>query len=104
MVFETKVRVQALATLFDEGKEDAQGGTYSQKRSANGLGGYCLGTITRVYRRGGRNAVKKYMVKWDEGTSTAIEERHLALVVEPAEASASNADATEKKRTTRMKM
>jgi hypothetical protein len=32
------------------------------------------------------------MVKWDEGTSTAIEERHLALVVEPAEASSSNAD------------
>jgi hypothetical protein len=92
MVFETKVRVQALATLFDEGTEDAQGRTYSQKRSANGPGVFCVGTITRVYRRGGRNAAQKYMVKWDEGTSTAIEERHLALVAEPAEASASNAD------------
>jgi hypothetical protein len=92
MVFETKVRVQALATLFDEGTEDVQVRTYSQKRTANGLGDYCLGTVTRVYRRGGRNSAQKYMVKWDEGTSTAIEERHLALVVEPAEGSASNAN------------
>ncbi len=53
MVFETKVRVQALATLFDEGTEDPQGRTYSQKRSANGLGDYCLGTITRVVCIGG---------------------------------------------------
>jgi hypothetical protein len=87
MVLEKDARIQALATLFDEGTEDAQGRTYSQKRSANGLGEYCLGTITRVlvYRLpgGGKNAVQKYMVKWDEGTSTTIEERHLALVEGP---------------------
>ncbi len=48
---------------------------------ANGLGDYCLGTITHVYRTGttGRNFVQKYMVKWDEGTSTSLEEQHLAL-------------------------
>ena len=84
MVFDKDARIQALATLFDAGTEDAQGRTYSQKRSANGLGAYCLGTITRVYRlAAGRNGVQKYMVKWDEGTSTTIEERHLALVAGP---------------------
>ena len=71
MVYENKSRVQALATLFDAGTEDAQGRTYSQKRAAKGLGPYCFGTITRVYR-GARNTPQKYMVKWDEGTSTAI--------------------------------
>jgi hypothetical protein len=78
MVFEKDARVQALASLFDAGTEDAQGRTYSQKRKANGLGDYCLGTITRVYR-GARNTEQKYMVKWDEGTSTSLVERHLAL-------------------------
>ena len=78
MVFEKDARVQALASLFDAGTEDAQGRTYSQKRTANGLGDYCFGTITRVYRVG-RNAEGKYMVKWDEGTSTSLVERHLTL-------------------------
>ena len=71
MVYENKSRVQALATLFDAGTEDAQGRTYSQKRAAKGLGPYCFGTIMRVYW-GARNTPQKYMVKWDEGTSTAI--------------------------------
>ncbi len=93
MVFDKDVRVQALATLFDEGTEDGQGRTYSQKRSASGLGEYCLETITRVYRlQPGRNAVQKYMVKWDEGTSTAIEEKHLALVVGPDGGALGSAD------------
>ena len=43
-LYAKEARVQALATLFDEGTEDAQGKTYSQKRLGNGLGGYCLGT------------------------------------------------------------
>jgi hypothetical protein len=113
MMFGTKARVQVLVSLFDAGTEDAQGRTYSQKRSANGgLGDYCLETITRsVYRRGGRNAAQKYMVKCDEGTSTAIEERHLTLVEEADAASATTADdeasgmshATERYWTTRVK-
>ncbi len=37
MPFEGKARVQALATLFDYGTEDAQGRTHSQKRTAQGL-------------------------------------------------------------------
>ena len=37
MVFEKDARVQALASLFDAGTEDAKGRTYSQKRKANGL-------------------------------------------------------------------
>ena len=93
------------------GTEDAQGRTYNQKRSANGLGDYCLGTITRVYQRDERNAAQKYMVKCDEGTSTAIEERHLTLVEEADAASATTADdeasgmshATERYWTTRVK-
>ncbi len=82
-LFAKEARVQALATLFDEGTEDAQGRTYSQKRLDNGLGAYCLGTVTRVYRIDPRNrsAVRKYMVKWDEGTSTALEEQHLELIL-----------------------
>ena len=82
MVFEKDARVQALASLFDAGTEDAQGRTYSQKRKANGLGDYCLGTITRVYRNTGtgrNNLLQKYMVKWDEGTSTPLVEQHLSL-------------------------
>jgi hypothetical protein len=76
MVFENKARVQARASLFDAGTEDAQGRTYSQKRTASGLGEFCLGTISR-------NVPQKYMVKWDEGSSTVIEERHLTVVPEP---------------------
>ena len=81
MVFEKDARVQALVTLFDAGTEDAQGRTYSQKRKDKGLGDYCLGTITRVYRTAtaGRTLQQKYMVKWDEGTSTSLVEQHLAL-------------------------
>jgi hypothetical protein len=82
MVFENQARVQALATLFDAGTEDAQGRTYSQKRAASGLGEFCLGTTSRVYRMA-RNVPQKYMVKWDEGSSTLIEERHLTVVPEP---------------------
>ena len=74
--------MQALATLFDAGTEDAQGRTYSQKRKDKGLGDYCLGTITRVYRNTGagrNNLLQKYIVKWDEGTSTPLVEQHLSL-------------------------
>jgi hypothetical protein len=84
MVLEVKARVQALETLFNSGTEDSQGRTYSQKRAASGLGAYCLGAITRVYR-GARNTAQKYLVKWDEETSTAIEDQHLSLVPEAAE-------------------
>jgi hypothetical protein len=65
MVFENKAWMQALAILFDAGTEDAQGRTYSQKRAASGLGDYCLGTISRVYRMA-RNVPQKYMVKWQK--------------------------------------
>ena len=94
MVFEKDARVQALATLFDAGTEDAQGRTYSQKRKANGLGDYCLGTITRVYRVGTnpRNFYQKYMVKWDEGTSTPVEEQHLTLFEGTVGSEVTNAD------------
>jgi hypothetical protein len=91
MVFEKDARVQALASLFDAGTEDAQGRTYSQKRKANGLGDYCLGTVTRVYR-GARNTEQKYMVKWDEETSTALVERDLALAEGTVGSAVTNAD------------
>ena len=95
MVFEKDARVQALASLFDAGTEDAQGRTYSQKREANGLGDYCLGTITRVYRTAGagrNNLLQKYMVKWDEGTSTALVEQHLAPYEGTVGSAVTNAD------------
>ncbi len=82
MVLEKNARVQALAILFDAGTEDAQGRTYSQKRAVSGLEEYCLGTISRVYRMA-RNVPQKYMVKWDEGSSTVIEERHVTVLPEP---------------------
>ena len=86
--------MQALSTLFDAGTEDDQERTYSQKRTANGLGAYCLGTITRVYRTGttARNFLQKYMVKWDEGTSTALVERHLAPTEGTVGSAVTNAD------------
>ncbi len=79
MVYEKLAWMQALATLFDAGTEDAQGRTYSQVRAASGLGEYCFGTISRVYRMA-RNVGQSYTVKWGEGSSTCIEERHLSLV------------------------
>jgi hypothetical protein len=91
MPFEGKARVQALATLFDYGTEDENGRTYSQKRLAEGLGAYCIGVITRVYAARG-NKVARYLVKWDEGTSTSIEKQHLTLVGTSEESSTSNAD------------
>ncbi len=91
MPFEGTARVQALATLFDYGTEDENGQTHSQKRLAEGLGAYCLGVITRVYGTRG-NRVARYLVKWDEGTSTSIEEQHLMLIGASQEISTSNAD------------
>jgi hypothetical protein len=79
MPFEAKGRVQALANLFDYGTEDSHGRKYSQKRKVEGLGDYCIGIVTRVYATRA-NKPQRYMVKWDEGTSTTIEEKHLSLV------------------------
>ena len=90
MGFELRARVQARATLFDEGTEDAQGRKYSEVRRGKGLGEFCLGTVTRVWAKK-RTAAQKYQVKWDEGTSTSLEEEHLSLVAEANE-TAANAD------------
>jgi hypothetical protein len=79
MPFEAKVRVQALATLFNYGTDDSHGRTYSQKRKVEGLGDYYIGVVTRVYATSA-NKPQRYMVKWDEGTSTTIEDKHLSLV------------------------
>ncbi len=75
MVYEKLARVQALATLFDVGTEDAQGRTYSQMRVASGLGSYCFGTISRVYRMA-RNVGQKYTVKWGRSTRCASVQVH----------------------------
>ena len=91
--FHSKDRVRALATLFDAETEDEHGRTYSQKRRAQGLGDYCLGTITRVYYKRG-NALQKYLVKWDEGTSTSLVEEHLSPVDEGTDNPANGDDET----------
>ncbi len=90
MVFELRTRVQARATLFDEGTEDAQGRKYSEVRTAKGLGEFCQGSISRVWPKK-RNGPQKYQVKWDEGTSTTLLEENLS-VVEEGSATAANAD------------
>ena len=90
MGIELRPRVQTRATLFDEGTEDAQGRKYSEVRTAKGLGEFCLGSISRVWPKK-RTGPQKYKVKWDEGTSTSLEEEHLSLVGE-ASGRAANAD------------
>ena len=90
MGFELRARVQARATIFDEGSEDAQGRKYSEVRRGKGLGEFCLGTVTRVWAKK-RTGPQKYQVKWDEGTSTSLEEEHLSLVAEATD-TAANAD------------
>jgi hypothetical protein len=76
MVFTKKDRVQAKASLFDDGTEDHNGLTFSAHMLANGLGEWCFGTITLTLKRQGR-APQWYRVKWDDGSTTKIEHEHL---------------------------
>jgi hypothetical protein len=47
-----------------------------------GLGAFCYGGVTHVYRKVGRQS-QKYRVKWDDGTVSQVFSEHLELVSVP---------------------
>jgi hypothetical protein len=67
MVLSVGDRVKSCATLYDAGTEDENGLTFSQRQLGKGLGAFCFGAVTDVYRKVGRQS-QKYRVKWDDGT------------------------------------
>jgi hypothetical protein len=72
-------RVKSSAMLYDAGTEDENGLTFSQRQLGKGLGAFCFGTVTFVYRKRGRE-VQKYRVRWDDGSLSQVEHQHLELV------------------------
>ena len=54
MIFAKGDRVQALASLFDEGTEDEHGRKFSQRERDNGNGLYCFGRVTHAHKVRGR--------------------------------------------------
>ncbi len=55
-------RVKSSATLYDAGTEDENGLTFSQRQLAKGMGAFCFGTVSFVYRQRGWE-VQKYGVR-----------------------------------------
>jgi hypothetical protein len=51
-------RVKSSATLYDQGTEDANGLSFSQRQLGKGLGAFCFGTVTLVYHKRGREVQK----------------------------------------------
>ena len=79
MVLSVGDRVKSRATLYDAGTEDEDGLTFSQRQLGKGLGAFCFGAVTHVYRKVGRQS-QKYRVKWDDGTVSQVLHEHLELV------------------------
>ena len=50
MLFAKGDRVQALASLFDEGTEDEHGRKFSQRQRDLGNGLYCFGRVTHAHK------------------------------------------------------
>ena len=71
MVLSVHDRVKSRATLYDEGTEDENGLTFSQRQLGKGLGAFCFGEVTHVYRKTGRQS-QKYRVKWDSGRTLYV--------------------------------
>ncbi len=67
MVLSVGDRVKSRATLYDASTEDENGLTFSQRQLTKGLGAFCYGAVTHVYRKVRRQS-QKYRVKWDDGT------------------------------------
>ena len=87
MVFVVGTQVQSLATHYDEGSEDDNGATYSQRLAAKGVctlsrsfhlvspldpplllagdGIWCYGKMNHVYAAARRGGEQSYRVKWD---------------------------------------
>ena len=55
MVLSANDRVKSRANLYDEGTEDENGLRFSQRQLAKGLGSFCFGAVTHVYRKLGGN-------------------------------------------------
>jgi hypothetical protein len=79
MVLSVGDRVKSRATLYDAGTEDEEGNTFSQRQLGKGLGAFCYGAVTHVYRKVGRQS-QKYRVRWDDGTISQVLSEHLELV------------------------
>ena len=79
MVLSVGDRVKSRATLYDAGTEDEEGNTFSQRQLGKGLGAFCYGAVTHVYRKVGRQS-QKYRVRWDDGTIGQVLSEHLELV------------------------
>ena len=79
MVLSVGDRVKSRATLYDEGTEDEDGLTFSQRQLGKGLGAFCFGEVTHVYRKTGRQS-QKYRVKWDSREVSQVLHEHLELV------------------------
>ena len=58
MVLSANDRVKSRANLYDEGTEDENGLRFSQRQLAKGLGTFCFGAVTHVYRKTGRRNLK----------------------------------------------
>jgi hypothetical protein len=54
MVLSVGDRVKSRATLYDAGTEDENGSTFSQRQLGKGVGAFCYGAVTHVYRKVGR--------------------------------------------------
>ena len=72
-------RVKSSAVLYDQGTEDENGLTFSQRQLGKGLGAFCFGAVSFVYRQRGRE-VQKYRVRWDDGSISQVEHQHLERV------------------------
>jgi hypothetical protein len=72
-------RVKSRATSYDAGTEDENGLTFSQRQLGKGLGAFCFGLVTHVYRKVGRQS-QKYRVKWDDGSISQVLHEHVELV------------------------
>jgi hypothetical protein len=79
MVLSVGDRVKSRATLYDAGTEDENGLTFSQRQLGKGLGAFCFGAVTHVYRKVGRQS-QKYRVKWDDGTVSQVLHEYLELL------------------------
>ena len=79
MVLSVGDRVKSRATLYDAGTEDEDGLTFSQRQLGKGLGAFCFGEVSHVYRKTGRQS-QKYRVKWDSGEVSQVLHEHLELV------------------------
>ena len=79
MPFSVSDRVKSSAVLYDQGTEVENGLTFSQRQLGKGLGAFCFGIVSFVYRKKGRE-VQRYRVKWDDGSISQVEHQHLELV------------------------